>query len=99
MGFIDSFLNLFRSSGSMQDVNHIICRIRCDSCGEIVDVRIIPKYDMQSDYDNFQGGLELNKEVQGKKCPNKMIIRARYDGRRLVDVAVDGGALVREDKT
>lgn len=93
MGF---FKKLFNSdSGGSEELLHY--RIKCDHCGEIVEITVRSSSELQTDLDDPEGGYELNKEVQDSKCFRIMKLTARFSRtRQALSADVQGGKLVTD---
>ena len=70
--------------------------VRCNRCGEVVQVRIDPMNDL-SGIDGAQG-LFTRKVIVGRRCYNRMEAEFSYDSsRKLTDSKVTGGVFVDKD--
>ena len=78
--------------------------VKCNTCGEIIPVRVNPASDLVQEFDSagdMISGYSLHKEVMGRggrpgrPCFRLLQLDADFDkGRQLLDVRVDGGELV-----
>ena len=70
-------------------------RIKCEKCGEIVNVKIFPERDLNPTYDDNGPAYILKKEVMDSKCFRIILIEISYDSsRREIDREISGGSFV-----
>lgn len=79
------------SSGSTGDVG-IYYYIRCDRCGEVIQVRINPHNDLSQNDDG--SGFFVRKTIVGNRCYSRIEAELLYDrNRNLADSVIGGGTL------
>ncbi|MBN2191061.1 MAG: hypothetical protein JW728_07630 [Candidatus Aureabacteria bacterium] len=70
---------IFRGAGGGEAIFY---RVKCAKCGEIITVRINPRTDMSSSYDDNapeSAAYVLKKEILGNNCRNIINITCYYD--------------------
>lgn len=85
-------------AGTPRDDEARFFTVRCGRCGEVIRVRIVPRYDLNQEYDDDAEGTSgyvLRKEVLGNKCPALMQVEIRFDHRlREVSRSIEGGEII-----
>jgi hypothetical protein len=70
--------------------------VRCNRCGEVVQVRIDPMNDLSAA--EGEDGLFARKIIVGRRCYNRMEAEFSFDSnRKLRDSRVSGGTFVDKD--
>ncbi len=73
----------------------LVFHVRCDHCGEVVRVRVDPRWDLTQEFDGDLTGYRLSKDVLGVRCNRLMRLRVTLDrAYRITATEVDGGRLV-----
>ena len=95
MGFLKWLGSLF--SGGSRDKRGLYYYVRCDNCGEIIQVRLDRYNDLSLDFDT--GGYFARKIVVGTRCYNRMEATFSFDGERnLKEKTVKGGTFVTREE-
>jgi hypothetical protein len=76
-------------------------KVKCNRCGEILEVRINPYNDLSVEYDDAgrTSGFSCRKVVRGNgRCFQPIEVVLQYDERRqLKDQTIQGGRFVAEE--
>ncbi|MDR7401000.1 MAG: hypothetical protein QN155_02060 [Armatimonadota bacterium] len=73
----------------------LVFSVQCDHCGEVVQVRVDPRWDLSQEFDGDLTGHRLSKDVLGVRCNRLMRLRVSFDrSYRITATEVDGGRLV-----
>ena len=84
------------TSSGMSGDRGLYYYVRCNRCGEVVQVRIDPMNDLSAA--DGEEGLFVRKVIVGRRCYNRMEAEFSFDGnRKLRDSKVSGGTFVDKD--
>lgn len=79
--------------------------VRCDKCGELIEVRIDQDHEFQAEYDDeaTEGARPtqylLRKEIVGADCQNLIRFTIRFDADlHPVERSIEGGELVEPEQ-
>ncbi len=92
---IRQFLRRWTSGrrGRAQDAGDaFLLYVRCDHCGEIVRVRIDPRWDLAQEFDDDVTGYSLQKDIVGSACNRVITVRMAFDrGYNVITREIEGG--------
>lgn len=99
MGFLKNLKNFFMVPSSSGTGNFIIYRIRCDRCGEEIEIKLRRSSDISRVYEGEENppgaAFFVRKEILGSRC-NNLIYLSLYFGENfnLISRDITGGKLV-----
>lgn len=72
---------------------------RCDHCGEVVRVRIDPRWEFVQELDDGLAGYTLQKELVGSACNRVITVRMAFDRfYRITAREIEGGQFATRDE-
>ena len=88
---------LFSRSPGREAGNALWLHVRCDRCGEVIDVRVDRRYDLASNLlDPGEEGpaYTVHKDVVGDRCFRRISVTLGFDRRfNVVEQDIQGGRL------
>ncbi|MGI6379484.1 MAG: hypothetical protein ACOX2R_01710 [Anaerolineae bacterium] len=99
MGFLSKLFGSGRSRESGDDPHGLHLYFRCQKCGEVIDVRVDKRNDLNRE-DEGPGPFLLRKEVMGsKRCFALIRAEVWFDANYAVAQAdIQGGSLVSKEE-
>jgi hypothetical protein len=84
--------NLFVGKSAASGDIGLYYYVKCNRCGEVIQVRINPMNDLSAADDG--GGLFTRKTIVGRRCYNRIEAEFSYDSnRKLTNADITGGTL------
>lgn len=84
------------SRGGQHASRAILLDVRCGKCGEVIQVRVDPQYELRQDLQDGREVRFLDKDVLGTRCFALIHVHARLaPDLTLLAQEVTGGELVR----
>jgi hypothetical protein len=97
MKFLERLRGLVGGEGRPRDPDGIYLYVRCDRCGQKLQVRADRRFDLMPDLD--EGGYVLRKEMMDGTCFSLMYATVRFDGdKRVVSREIEGGEFITEEE-
>ena len=94
---------LFSRSPGREADNALWLHVRCDRCGEVIDVRVDRRYDLASNLlDPGEEGpaYTVRKDVVGDRCFRRISVTLGFDHRfNIVEQHIQGGRLQNESES
>lgn len=91
---------LGRSGGGLaESAEPFVLYARCDHCGEVVRVRIDPRWEFVQELDDGLAGYTLQKELVGSACNRVITVRMAFDRfYRITAREIEGGQFATRDE-
>lgn len=93
MNILRQVANLFAGKSPVSGDVGLYYFVKCNRCGEVIQVRINPMNDLSAADDGH--GLFTRKTIVGRRCYNRIEAEFNYDSnRKLTNTEISGGTLV-----